>query len=175
MPSPATPRRAGTESPAGQSTGLPGWQISHWFNTTTRIDLDDLRGRVVLIHAFQMLCPACVAHGLPQALRVHEVFQGEAVTVIGLHTVFEHREVMGSPALQAFIHEYRLTMPIGVDEPGTDGPLPVTMGRYQMRGTPTAILIGRDGAILHHGFGQDDDMALGAMIADALRTQARLP
>jgi hypothetical protein len=42
------------------------------------------------------------------------------------------------------------------------------MQRFAMRGTPTAILIGRDGAILHHGFGQEDDMALGARIMQAL-------
>ena len=168
MPSPATPRRAGTESPAGQFTGLPGWQISHWFNTTTRIDLDDLRGRVVLIHAFQMLCPACVAHGLPQALRVHEVFQGEAVTVIGLHTVFEHREVMGSPALQAFIHEYRLPFPIGIDQADETGPLPVTMSQWVLRGTPSVVLLDRQGRARLHRFGVVDDLVLGAAIGQLL-------
>jgi hypothetical protein len=103
---------------------------SHWFNTPTPIELGDLRGRVVLVHAFQMLCPACVSHGLPQALRVHEAFQGEAVTVIGLHTVFEHHEVMGSQALQAFIQEYRLPFPIGIDQAAEAGPLPVTMAQW---------------------------------------------
>ena len=169
MPSPATPRRAGTESPAGQSTGLPGWQISHWFNTTTRIDLDDLRGRVVLIHAFQMLCPACVAHGLPQALRVHEVFQGEAVTVIGLHTVFEHREVMGSPALQAFIHEYRLRFPVGVDAPsdGVSG-IPRTMQRLALEGTPTTLLLDRQGRLRLRHFGHVEDLQLGVVLGRLL-------
>jgi len=37
-----------------------------------------------------------------------------------------------------------------------------------LRGTPGAVLIGRDGLILHHGFGQEEDMALGARIASAL-------
>ena len=71
-------------------------------------------------------------------------------------------------SLEAFIHEYGLTFPIGVDEPGTGTPVPVTMDRYRMRGTPTSLLIGRDGTLLHHGFGQEDDMALGALIASAL-------
>ncbi|MEQ1712758.1 MAG: TlpA disulfide reductase family protein [Hyphomicrobium sp.] len=153
----------------------PEIAVNRWFNTKEPLTLAALRGRPVLIHAFQMLCPGCVSHGTPQAEKAHRLFRGSDLQVIGLHTVFEHHAAMTPLSLEAFIHEYRLTMPIGVDEPGTDGPLPVTMGRYQMRGTPTAILIGRDGAILHHGFGQDDDMALGAMIADALRTQARLP
>lgn len=63
-------------------------------------------------------------------------------------------------------------MPIGVNEPGTDGPLPVTMERYQMSGTLTVILIRRDGTILHHGFAQEDDIALGARISIALRMGA---
>jgi hypothetical protein len=74
----------------------------------------------------------------------------------------------GPSSTRCFIHEYRLTMPVGIDEPGTGGPIPVTMERFGMRGTPTSILVGRDGAILHHGFGQEDDMALGARIASAL-------
>jgi hypothetical protein len=37
-----------------------------------------------------------------------------------------------------------------------------------MQGTPTVILIGRDGQIRYHAFGKEDDMALGARIAQAL-------
>jgi hypothetical protein len=75
-------------------------------------------------------------------------------------------------SLEAFIHEYRLTFPIGVDQPAERSPIPVTMARYEMRGTPTAILIGRDGCIRHHGFGQEDDMALGAIIGTLLAEPA---
>jgi hypothetical protein len=46
--------------------------------------------------------------------------------------------------------------------------IPITMGRYGMQGTPTSILIGRDGSVVHHGFGQQADMALGAIIAAQL-------
>ena len=143
--------------------------VSRWFNTPKPLSLATLRGRPVLLHAFQMLCPSCVARGTPQAEKAHRLFRDTDLQVIGLHTVFEHHDAMTPISLEAFIHEYRLTFPIGVDEAGTGTPIPVTMGRFQMRGTPTTILIGRDGAIVHHGFGQDDDMALGARIAMALQ------
>lgn len=146
----------------------PELAVSQWFNTPTPITLAALRGRVVLLHAFQMLCPGCVAHGTPQAQRAHELFQNSDLAVIGLHTVFEHHAAMTPVSLEAFIHEYQLSFPIGVDQPGENGPIPVTMARYRMRGTPTAILIGRDGRIRHHGVGQEDDMALGAVIATLL-------
>lgn len=42
------------------------------------------------------------------------------------------------------------------------------MRRYEMRGTPTSIVIGRDGRIRHHGFGQEDDMALGALLGSLI-------
>ena len=150
----------------------PQLAVSQWFNTPTPITLATLRGRVVLLHAFQMLCPGCVAHGTPQAQRAHALFRDSDLAVIGLHTVFEHHAAMTPVSLEAFIHEYRLTFPIGVDQPAERGPIPVTMARYDMRGTPTAILIGRDGNIRHHGFGQEDDMALGAIIGTLLAEPA---
>lgn len=146
----------------------PELAVAQWFNTPQPLTLEVLRGRVVLLHAFQMLCPGCTTHGTPQAEKAHRMFKGSDLTVIGLHTVFEHHEAMGPASLAAYIHEYRLTMPIGIDQPGTPGPIPQTMELYQLRGTPSAILIGRDGIIRHHGFGQDEDMALGARIASAL-------
>jgi peroxiredoxin len=151
------------------SGGLaPELAVSRWFNTREPLTLAGLRGRVVLLHAFQMLCPGCVSHGTPQAEKAHRMFKGSELTVIGLHTVFEHHEAMTPVSLAAYIHEYRLTMPIGVDMPGEHGPIPQTMELYALRGTPSAILIGRDGRVLHHGFGQEEDMALGARIATAL-------
>lgn len=154
------------------ATLAPELSVSRWFNTPKPITLADLRGRVVLLHAFQMLCPGCVAHGTPQAQRAHELFRDVDLSVVGLHTVFEHHAAMTPVSLEAFIHEYRLTFPIGVDEAADDGPIPLTMRRYHMRGTPTAILIGRDGTIRHHGFGQEDDLALGAIIGTLLSERA---
>ncbi len=150
----------------------PELTVSQWFNTKHPLSLEALRGRVVLLHAFQMLCPGCVAHGTPQAERAHRLFRNTDLTVIGLHTVFEHHAAMTPVSLEAFIHEYRLTFPIGVDQAGSGTPIPVTMQRYQMQGTPTSILIGRDGKIRHQGFGQEDDMELGMIIGTLLAETA---
>lgn len=146
----------------------PELSVSRWFNAPAPITLASLRGRVVMLHAFQMLCPGCVAHGTPQAQRAHQLFRNAGLAVIGLHTVFEHHAAMTPVALEAFIHEYRLAFPIGVDAASDDGPIPVTMRRYEMQGTPTCIFIGRDGTVRHHGFGQEDDMAIGALVGALL-------
>lgn len=143
----------------------PEWQVGQWFNTERPLALADLRGRIVALHAFQMLCPGCVATGIPQAQRIAATFDPRRVAVIGIHTVFEHHDAMTPAALAAFIHEYRLAFPIGVDLPDATGPIPRTMAAYGMQGTPTLILIDRRGRLRKHTFGAEDDMRVGADIA----------
>ena len=60
----------------------PGWQTTTWLNTPEPLTLEQLRGRVVLLHAFQMLCPGCVARGIPQAQRVATAFADAPLTVV---------------------------------------------------------------------------------------------
>lgn len=147
----------------------PELAVSRWFNTPAPLSLAALRGRVVYLHAFQMLCPGCVSLSIPQAQKIEQVFGHTDLQVIGLHTVFEHHAAMTPVALEAFIHEYRITHPVGVDRPGEDGGLlPVTMERYRFQGTPSSVLIGRDGTLLHARLGAEDDMVVGARIASAL-------
>ncbi|MFV3129036.1 redoxin family protein [Niveispirillum sp. KHB5.9] len=153
----------------------PELAVTSWFNTQKPLTLAGLRGRPVLIHAFQMLCPGCVIHGTPQAQKAHMMFRDSDLQVIGLHTVFEHHDAMNARALEAYIHEFRVTMPIAVDQPGDGTPTPVTMRRLGLRGTPSSVLIGRDGRIRHHGFGQEDDMAVGALIAAAIAEKPFTP
>lgn len=141
----------------------PDWRIAQWFNIETPVTLAALRGRVVMVCAFQMLCPGCVSHGLPQAQRVAQTFRAEDVAVIGLHTVFEHHDAMEPNALKAFLHEYRIGFPVGVDMPDGAG-IPHTMRAYAMQGTPTTILIDREGRLRRQAFGHLPDLQLGAEI-----------
>lgn len=143
----------------------PELRTTHWFNAEAPVTLASLKGRVVLIEAFQMLCPGCVAHGLPQAERVAETFSQDDVFVLGLHTVFEHHAAQGtSEALAAFLHEYRITFPVGIDAPSENGGPPQTMTAYNMRGTPTLTLLDREGRIRRQYFGQQQDIVIGAEV-----------
>ncbi len=146
----------------------PPLQVSEWLNTSEAVTLESLKGRVVVLHAFQMLCPGCVAHGIPQALRVHQIFPTSDVTVIGLHTVFEHHHVMGPEALKVFLHEYRIPFAVGVDAAGIDSPIPQTMQAYEFQGTPSLVVLDRAGRVRLNKFGQIDDMVLGATVAQLL-------
>lgn len=117
----------------------PELSVSQWFNTREPLTLESQLGKVVVLHAFQMLCPGCVQHGVPQAERVHRIFAHKDVSVIGLHTVFEHHAAMMPVSLEAFLHEFKITHPVGVD-------------------------VARKGVIRLQHFGRLEDMAVGAEV-----------
>ena len=152
----------------------PELAISEWFNTPNPITLAGLRGRPVFLHTFQLLCPGCVAEAIPQLQRLEQVFAQTDLAVIGVHTVFEHHAAMSPLTLNAFLHEYKITSPVGVDLADGAGDVPVTMRRFGLRGTPSSVLIGRNGEIIRQTFGVEADMALGARIALALSAKADL-
>ena len=111
-------------------------------------------------------------HGIPQAERLHRKFAGEGVAVVGLHTVFEHHDAMRPVSLQAFLQEFRVTHPVGVDTPTSGQRVPATMQAYGMQGTPTLVLIDRAGRIRYQHFGRLDDLTVGA---EVMRLQCEDP
>lgn len=141
----------------------PDWTIDEWLNTDRPLERTDFTGKVVVLEAFQMLCPGCVSHGLPLAKKISETFRSEDVAVIGLHTVFEHHEAQGHKvALQAFLHEYRIRFPVGIDAQSAESRLPVTMSAYELQGTPSLILLDRTGQRRQQYFGAVDELVIGA-------------
>lgn len=145
-------------------TRAPALEVSLWLNADGPITLDGLRGRVVVVEAFQMLCAACVAHGIPQAIKIHNSFSRDDLLVLGLHTVFEHHAVMGPEALQVFMQEYGIPFPVGVDRAAPGSAIPVTMQTYGLRGTPSVLVIDRQGALRLTHFGRLDDLRMGALL-----------
>jgi hypothetical protein len=143
----------------------PEWQIAEWLNGNTELSLASLRGRTVAALAFQMLCPGCVSHALPQLQRLRAAFPERDLAVIGLHTVFEHHQAQGRrDVLEAFLHENRVGFPVGIDLPGADE-VPLTFRSYAMQGTPTLLLIDSGGRLRMQKFGHIDDLPLGAAVA----------
>jgi peroxiredoxin len=142
----------------------PELLVQSWFNTDRPLTLAALRGRVVVLAAFQVLCPHSISSGVPQARRIFETFAPSDVTVIGMHTTFEHHDAFSAAVLKAFIQEYRLKFPIALDQPNPSSPIPHTMERYKMRGTPSLVLIDRHGMVRKHAFGAVDDLRMGAEI-----------
>ena len=141
---------------------------STWLNSDHEIKLQDLIGKVVVVHTFQMLCPGCVSHGIPQAVKIRKCFNESDVVVLGLHTVFEHHSVMGADALKVFLHEYRITFPVGIDMPDPKSTIPLTMQKYALRGTPSLLIFDKKGQLKLNNFGAIDDMIVGTVIGKLL-------
>lgn len=160
--------------PAHALSQAPAVQASRWLNSPNSVRLDDLRGRVVVLHAFQMLCPGCVALALPQMQRVRDAYPVADVAVLGLHTVFEHHGVMGAEALEVFLHEYGVHYPVGIDAHAEGEALPLTMQAYGFRGTPSLVLIDREGRLRLNHFGHLDDLRLGTVLGQLLAEGARV-
>ncbi len=146
----------------------PELEVAEWLNTSEPLTLSHLKGRVVVLYAFQMLCPGCVLHSIPQAKSVYELYKNEPVNVIGLHSVFEHHDVMNKEALSVFIHEYRIPFPVAIDKPSTDDLIPLTMQKYQFQGTPSLVLIDHHGNLRLNHFGSLSDLQVGNVIGQLL-------
>ena len=150
---------------------FPEIEASHWINTDKPPSLASLRGKVVVVTVFQMLCPGCAGSSLPQARNMHSLFSTEDLVVIGLHSVFEHHQVMTLDALKVFAKEYRLQFPIAVDRPVSGSSVPSTMRQWALQGTPTLMVFGRDGELALQHFGHLDDLRLGAMLGELIATR----
>jgi peroxiredoxin len=79
----------------------PALEISSWVQGNA-CTLDELRGRVVLIEVFQMNCPGCFLHALPEVAHLHHRYAGQGLEVIGLATAFEDFALNTLENLQRF-------------------------------------------------------------------------
>ncbi len=147
---------------------------AQWFNAPEPLSLKKLKGKVVVLVAFQMLCPGSLRHSLPQAGRIARAFSNEEVEVIGLHMVFENHKDMTPSQLEPFLKEEHIEIPIAVDKVNGAG-LPETMEAYGMQGTPTLLVFDRQGRLRRHYLGAVDDVRLGAEIMALCIEDAKAP
>jgi glutathione peroxidase-family protein len=62
--------------------------VSEWVQgRPTNIDKE--RGNVVLVEVFQVNCPGCFTHGIPQAIDIYMKYRDSDLKVLGLATAFE--------------------------------------------------------------------------------------
>jgi hypothetical protein len=152
----------------------PALQTAQVFNAPEAPTLESLKGKVVALVAFQMLCPGSQRHALPQAERIARAFSPDQVAVLGLHMVFENHKDMTPSQLEPFLKTEHITIPILVDEQNGAG-IPKTMEAYGMQGTPTLLLFDRQGRLRRHYLGAVDDVRLGAEIMALAMEEATSP
>ncbi len=137
--------------------------VAQWFNASEPLALVKLKGKVVMVVGFQMLCPASQQHALPQAERLARTFNADEVAIVGLHMVFDDHDKMSPSHLEPFLKDEGITIPIGIDQPNGSG-IPKTMAAYSIQGTPALLIYDRQGRLRRYYLGAVDDARLAAEI-----------
>lgn len=66
----------------------PNLGVSKWVQgLPTNIDKE--KDNVVLVEVFQVNCPGCFLHAIPQTIDIYNKYRKEGVTVLGIATAFE--------------------------------------------------------------------------------------
>lgn len=129
-----------------------------WFGTGgTRLNLDSLRGRIVLLDFWTLCCVNC--HHVLAELRPIEQRFADVLTVIGVHSPkFEYEK--NPQAVLAAIQRHDITHPI-LNDPNMD-----TWRAYGVRAWPTLVLLDTHGEVAAIFSGEGHGHAIEARIAE---------
>jgi hypothetical protein len=66
----------------------PNFGVSEWVQGAPT-NFDQEKDHVVLLEVFQVNCPGCFMHAIPEAIEIYNKYKDEGVRVLGLATAFE--------------------------------------------------------------------------------------
>lgn len=66
----------------------PNFGVSEWVQGAPT-NFDQEKDHIVLLEVFQVNCPGCFMHAIPEAINIYNKYKDEGVRVIGLATAFE--------------------------------------------------------------------------------------
>jgi peroxiredoxin len=66
----------------------PNFAVSDWIQGAPT-NFDQEKDHIVLVEVFQVNCPGCFMHALPEAINIYNKYKDEGVRVIGIATAFE--------------------------------------------------------------------------------------
>jgi thiol-disulfide isomerase/thioredoxin len=132
----------------------PAWDVEQWHQVPhgrTTFGLEDVRGKVIYLYAFQSWCPGCNQYGFPLLRKVQDHYQNDTrVAVIAVQTVFEGYAVNTFERAIDKAREFGIRGPVGHTE-GRRG-IPHFMERYQTGGTPWCIVIDQQGVVRYNNY-----------------------
>jgi hypothetical protein len=201
----------------------PNIEVEEWFQGEPT-NIDQERGKVIVIEVFQVNCPGCFVGALPEAIQVHHKFKNNKdVLFWGIATAFEDYNFNTKENLKKFLEtgevlgetlkhltlqghlldghlEYRIPFPVAWDKLVPSDPANLeknvdefierdfpnwdelaegmrkqiqgqvttyfqqkkfearTFDKFRMRGTPTILIIDKEGYIRYHYFGSGHDL-----------------
>jgi len=66
----------------------PNFDVSDWVQGAPT-NIDQEKDHIVLVEVFQVNCPGCFMHALPEAIQIYNKYKDDGVRVIGIATAFE--------------------------------------------------------------------------------------
>lgn len=131
----------------------PELRIQEWVNTRTR--LSDLRGKVVLLEFFQIVCPPCET-ARPQIAALHARYRDQGFEVVGVASAFQDLANQTPEKIRAHVAAHPYPYPVGIDaaNEAEEGELPELRRSFDIYGataSPYAFLIDRQGRIRGSG------------------------
>ena len=66
----------------------PNFGVSEWVQGIPT-NFDQEKDKVILLEVFQVNCPGCFMHAIPEAINIYNKYKDEGVRVLGLATAFE--------------------------------------------------------------------------------------
>lgn len=66
----------------------PNLSVSEWIQGAPT-NLDQEKDRIVLVEVFQVNCPGCFMHAIPEAINIYNKYKDDGVRVLGISTAFE--------------------------------------------------------------------------------------
>lgn len=136
--------------------------IEEWFNTPngSAIELDDLRGEVVLIDFWAYSCINC-QRSLPHVVAWDEAYRDAGLNVIGVHSP-EYAFEKDPGNVRAGAESFGITYPVALDNDLS------TWTNYRNRYWPAHYLIDAEGTVRHISFGEGNYAATEKLIRELL-------
>ena len=66
----------------------PNLGVSEWVQGAPT-NIDQEKDKIILVEVFQVNCPGCFMHALPEAINIYNKYKDEGVRVLGIATAFE--------------------------------------------------------------------------------------
>ncbi len=144
----------------GTAPSIKGIQL--WFNTEdgAGIDLEELRGQVVLIDFWAYSCINC-QRAVPHVVAWDETYRDAGLSVVGIHSP-EYAFEKEPRNVEAGIASFGIDYPVGLDNSLA------TWTNYRNRYWPAHYLIDAEGTVRHISFGEGNDAATEQLIRELL-------
>jgi peroxiredoxin len=126
-----------------------------------RVDLQNQRGHLVMLYFWATWCPYCTRE-MPSTMEtIHRELRDQGLTILAIN-LGESRAVVAP-----WIEQRHITFPVLLDESGA------VAGAYRVRGTPTVVLVDRQGRLLGRAVGSREWNTEGRPLLAALLAARR--